>query len=162
MTMKKPVSPWPFAIVGLLVLNAAAAFLILFISRSDGGAQVVPDYYNRAVAWDSLASSNMETAATGWNFRIQDPNRSDSLVFVVVDAAGDELSGFSGQLVFSRPQYSAPIAIVPIAQNQPLAVDASSLPRGLYDVRAELRRGETDFRPTIRFDRVVARDNPAG
>ncbi len=151
--MKKPVSPWPFAIVGLLVLNAAAAFTMLFISRADGGAQVVPDYYSRAVAWDSLAASNAVTAATGWRFAVVDPNQGDSLIFTVVDAAGAPVVGFSGQLVVSRPQYSTPVATVPVEPGQRLAIDAAPLPRGLYDVRAELRRGETDYRPTIRFER---------
>ena len=155
--MKKPISPWPFAIVGLLALNAAVVILFLFISKSDGGAQVVPDYYNRAVAWDSLAANRARTIETGWQLAVLDPNRADTLVFVVTDADGNTITGFAGTLALSRPQLAAPIARATFSHESKLVVPAQNLPTGLYDVTADLSRGGKAFHPEIRFERIVSR-----
>jgi nitrogen fixation protein FixH len=152
----KRFSPWPFAIVGLLVTNAALAFFALYMSRSDGGAQVVPDYYQRAVAWDSVASIRNQTRQTGWHLRVIDASSADSLILQVTDVDGTPVEGISGTITVTRPHLTTSIATVEVVAvpGQGIIVAPVRLTgRGLFDAEADLTDGRTRFRPIIRFDR---------
>lgn len=149
---RKNFSPWPLAIVTLLVGNAALAFFALYMSRSDGGAQVVPDYYARAVAWDSLAAVQRATAASGWRLVVLDPDAHDSLAFEVRDAGGRRVDGLSGDISIRRPFLSEPLLTTDV--DEALVVDSSPIGGfGLFDAEANLTDGERDFRFLTRFER---------
>ena len=152
----KQFSPWPFIVVGLLVANAALAFFALYMSRSDGGAQVVPDYYSRAVAWDSVAASQRATSASGLTLRVVEAHRPDSIVFVVTDAAGVRVHGVSGSVTIRRPHLTQPIGQFDVAGN-PFSVDARFRGSGLFDASADLTVGGVEFEPHIRFERSPVR-----
>ena len=76
-----PKRRWILAIVGLLGGNVVA-MLILMISSSADGAQVIPDYYERAAHYDRAIDQAAHSRALGW--RVEQHGR----LIVVLDAAG--------------------------------------------------------------------------
>ena len=62
-----PARLWPLAIVGVLALTVGANGWILYEANRDPNASVVePDYYRKAVAYDSTLAQERHDAALGW------------------------------------------------------------------------------------------------
>ncbi len=61
---------WPLFVVGLLSMSVATVTITVMASRSDGGAQVVEDYYQKAVNWDETAALQAASAALGWQIEL--------------------------------------------------------------------------------------------
>jgi nitrogen fixation protein FixH len=57
---------WPMVIVGMLGVNVAATGVLVWASRDDDANAIEPDYYRKAVAWDSTAAARARGAALGW------------------------------------------------------------------------------------------------
>jgi len=72
---------WILAIVGLLGGNVVAMLVLMFTSSAHG-AQVIPDYYERAAHYDRAIDQAAHSRALGW--RIEQHGRR----IRVVDAAG--------------------------------------------------------------------------
>ena len=62
----RPASAWPLAIGGVLALTVAANVALLTAANAPGAAHVEPDYYRRALAWDSTQAERTRSAALGW------------------------------------------------------------------------------------------------
>lgn len=43
---------YPGMVIGILLMSVIAQMTIVYKATSDGGAQVVPDYYEKASHWD--------------------------------------------------------------------------------------------------------------
>lgn len=56
---------WIALVVGLLAANAGVC-LLLVIRSSDAAPSVIPDYYQRAVAWDDDVARQRASDALGW------------------------------------------------------------------------------------------------
>ena len=44
---------YPGMVIGILSMSVIAHIILIVNAASDGGAQVVPDYYEKAVNWDA-------------------------------------------------------------------------------------------------------------
>jgi len=62
----KPATAWPLAIVAVLAVTVAANVVLLVQASAPGATQVEPDYYRRALAWDSTQAERARSAALGW------------------------------------------------------------------------------------------------
>jgi len=104
---KTPNILWPAAVVGLLLLSGITTFAVLIASRSDGGAQVVDNYYRKSVAWDSLAADRRASEALGWSVHVDIlPRERATGVVVFTDKNGNAVTGLEGSVTVSRPQTS--------------------------------------------------------
>lgn len=135
---------WPAVIVLLLLSSVAMMAGVLVAARSDGGAQVVDDYYNRAVAWDSLASVRGASDERGWTVGVEVAEDGSALLSVA-DSTGAPVRGLSGAVIVRRPQFADALGeyAVRAAAERPGAyqfdVDASGTGIWIFDVR--LRKG---------------------
>jgi nitrogen fixation protein FixH len=57
---------WPAAIVAVLALTVAANALLLWKASDPRGLAAEPDYYSKAVRWDSTLAVERASAALGW------------------------------------------------------------------------------------------------
>jgi nitrogen fixation protein FixH len=57
---------WPAAVVAVLALTVGSSAMLVWFTRDPGLAAVEPDYYRRAVRWDSTAAEARRSAALGW------------------------------------------------------------------------------------------------
>ena len=64
-----PAMRWWLVIAGLLAGNAIAMVLLAVIA-SDGGTQVIPAYYDRAVHFDDEIDRASASRALGWHAEV--------------------------------------------------------------------------------------------
>jgi hypothetical protein len=61
---------WPLIVIGLLVVQALGMAVMVTIAVADPSAAVEPDYYEKAVAWDSAAAAQAAAAKLGWKAQV--------------------------------------------------------------------------------------------
>ena len=149
MTKSREHIVWPAAIIILLLSSVVMMTGVLFAARSDGGAQVVDDYYNSAVMWDSLQAIKDQSNASGWNvtFRI-DSNEQSGMskgVFVVHDKSDAVVHDILGQAVIRQPHLASNILSERITASETTPGEYTvSFPgewRGLIDISLDARTG---------------------
>jgi len=57
---------WPAGIVAVLALTIAGNVWVMRIARADPSFAIEPNYYARAVAWDSTVAQARENERLGW------------------------------------------------------------------------------------------------
>lgn len=69
MTTSRPSSGrlWPYAIVGLLAMNAGIVGITVYVASNDRSFAVVPAYYEKASRWDQEMAARRKEAALGWS-----------------------------------------------------------------------------------------------
>lgn len=80
---------WIVAIVGLLGGNIVAMLVLVVSSSAHGGAQVIPDYYERAAHYDRTIDQEAANRALGWRVEVADRR------VTVVDASGRAIEGIT-------------------------------------------------------------------
>lgn len=136
----KKISPnilWPAIIVALLLANITVAVGTLAISKSNGGVQVVPDYYTRAVAWDSLAAVQENAVALGWESHVLASRDAQTITVTFENKDGQAIENIAAVVLVSQPQKSMPLGTFLLAPTDtPGTYRADSIQfdhRGLYD-----------------------------
>lgn len=61
----KPGALWPVALAGVLGLTVVANGVLLYTARSDTVA-IEPDYYRKALTWDSAMAQARQNIRLGW------------------------------------------------------------------------------------------------
>ncbi len=87
---------WPVAIVGVLALTVGANIWVMVVARDPHAAAIEPDYYNKAVAWDSTLAEQHRSEQLGWlvDVVLLDASPSGAVVRVQLrDRTGRALSG---------------------------------------------------------------------
>ncbi len=153
---------WPAIIVLLLGGFGGGTIVLARIASSDPHAAIEPDYYKKAVAWDSTMAQERRNAALAWRVEPALPAigvaRTTELAMRVLDASGAPVTGASVHVEAmavsqadsavratlsegSAGQYAAPVAI---------------RQAGLWELRVSVVRGADKFTTNIRLD--AARD----
>lgn len=136
---------WPAAIVVLLLSSVGMMMAVLVAARSDGGAQVVDDYYSRAVAWDSLAALQTTSAERGWGLDL-DLASDGAALLTVTDSTGAPVTGLDGDVSIRRPQLADVLQVADLAAAQDRAgvytFDIEAAGRGIWIFDVRLQRGD--------------------
>jgi nitrogen fixation protein FixH len=152
---------WPIAIAAILALTVGANFWILAVANSDRGIAIEPDYYQKAVAWDSSMAQARANVALGWRvtpslaaFTARDGadlrvTLSDSTGAAIADATVKVSAFFN-----ARAGEISDATLVPRsgAYETRLPVHRS----GLWELRFDVRRGALHFTSTSRVEAVPA------
>jgi nitrogen fixation protein FixH len=64
--MRRP-GAWPLGITAILLTFASANLWMMHVAGSDPSFAVEPDYYQKAVAFDSTMAAEARSARLGWN-----------------------------------------------------------------------------------------------
>lgn len=87
---------WPWLIAALLVATVAGQGVMLYAAASDDTMSIEPDYYKKAVAWDSTASLDSMSALLQWKSDVKIAGAGATggeLILILTDAAGDGVTG---------------------------------------------------------------------
>ncbi|GIV58336.1 MAG: hypothetical protein KatS3mg042_1249 [Rhodothermaceae bacterium] len=148
---------WPLFVVALLASGVATTLGTLFAARSDGGAQVIDDYYRKAAEWDAHAADLAASATLGWQVRVAvvpDEAGRPLLELTVRDRDGQPVTGLTGTVRAFRPQWAEAVGEAPLAEvTAPPGVYRQPLPlegRGLWDFEIEATRGPDRFHQILR------------
>lgn len=134
---------WPLFVITLLVSSVVMMGIVVMAARSDGGAQVVDDYYEQAVKWDSLAEARAATSTLGWTTNVT-LSRSEASIhgsIVLKDSSGAAVTDYAVQVSLRRPQLAAEVANVPaLPASEPGVFEFSAAhdDPGLWDIQAYL------------------------
>ncbi len=159
----KPLLPphvgWPLFIVSLLLMSVITSVGTLLIARSDGGAQVVDQYYRKASEWDKHAGQEAEDDALGWSIQVARiaspaPTETWEVALTITDANGAPVRELTGTLRAFRPQWVKPVAEAALSEvdGTPGAYslvlpDAGA---GLWDFEIDAHLGSAHFIRRIR------------
>jgi len=134
---------WPLFVITLLVSSVVMMGIVVMAARSDGGAQVVDDYYEQAVKWDSLAEARTAASTLGWTTSLT-LGRSEATIdgiIVLKDSSGAAVTDYAVHVSLRRPQLAAEVANVSALPASEPGMYAFSAPHddlGLWDIQAYL------------------------
>lgn len=77
---------WPAALVGVLAITVAANGALYWTASHDRSFAAEPDYYQRAVDWDSSVARGQRSAALGWttDVRLAPPELGEAALTVTI------------------------------------------------------------------------------
>lgn len=159
---KEPLVPphiaWPAFVVALLLLGIGSAFEALFAARSDGGAQIVENYYDEALSFDETRAAQVASDALGWTAEVSVGACEGGLCPVEVavrDRGGAPIDNLTGVVRASRPQDATAVARLPLSPSETPGVYRQLMPiarAGLWDFAIDAQRGDDRFLTTVRRD----------
>ena len=143
---------WPGLVIGLLCLSITLSFAGLYFATSDGGAQVIPDYYERSVEYDEEYQARAESKRLGWDVDVELHESDGELM--VVDEKGEPVEQLGGTLSFYRPELAEPVDQVELhaVADRPGHYrfdDVTDRP-GYWELAVQLQRDEDVFVDSLR------------
>ena len=139
---------WPGLILLFLSFNITMSMIMLTAARSDGGAQIVPDYYQKSVDFDQEIAARRQARARGWE--LDASLHSDHGLLRLRNSADQAVVGVEGVVAFSRPFLTEPIATVALNADPDLPgayrFDNLANQAGLWDLEFFLKQDDT---PTL-------------
>ena len=152
---------WPIGIVAILTLTVGANVWIYAVANADHGIAIEPDYYKKAVAWDSTMAQARENRTLGWRvtpvlaaFTARD---GADLRVTLTDSAGAPISDATVKV------YAFYNALAGVVSDTTLAQRAGGyetrLPvhhGGVWELRFDVIRGRIHFTSTSRVEAVRA------
>lgn len=140
-----PGTRWVAIIVGLLVGNAIAVVLLVGVSSGEARRRVLPDYYQRAVAWDSTMAAARASADLGWQVGVDAQGRE--VTITVVDRGRAPVTDATVRLTavprgrVDATVAGAAVAVAPGVYRVALVGERG----GLHDVALRIERGAEAF-----------------
>jgi len=146
---------WPLLIIGFLLLGVTWSMGVVVASQSDGGPEIVDDYYEKAISWDEEAQRRARSDAQNWDISVSVQQNGEEPVLSVniLDANGNPVEGLTGSVYALRPQKAKPIAKLSITPSHTAGLYTYPFPsvtRGLWDFRIEAEVGTLPVYTTIR------------
>ncbi len=158
----KPGSAWPIGIAGLLAASVIANLALMRVAGSDPSMAIEPDYYKKAVAFDSTMADERRSNATGWSavttLDAVVPGRSTRVHVRLSDSSGTSVPDATVQVVAlfnARANDLQQVELQRDADDSYGGLLTITHP-GQWEVRVHATRGGAVFRGTSRVEAVVA------
>lgn len=151
----RPGALWPVAVVGVLAITVGANAWLLWEARDPNGAVIEPDYYRKAVAWDSLTARQGRSDALGWSADATIGPASGGRARVRVtlaDSLGAPVAGAAVRVEGVHNLAAARPVTAALAETAPGVYEAvAPLARpGLWELRLAATRGADAFQARLR------------
>ncbi|MEJ7600264.1 MAG: FixH family protein [Kofleriaceae bacterium] len=136
-----PTIRWLVAIVALLLANMIAIVVLAVSAHDGGGAQVIPDYYGRAVRHDQTLATAARSTALGWH--VEATLEQGAIIVEARDAQGAPLVGQVRVTGYPRAHAARAfeIGLDPIRPGTYRAARAND--RGWHDLTISIATAET-------------------
>ena len=142
---------WTVAIVGLLGANVLAT-IFLAVSATHGGSEIIPDYYESGVHYDTAIDRATASRALGW--RASADVRDGELVIAVRDAMGAPVAGARVAVAGYQRAFAAERLAVALTASGDVYRAAFPARAGVQDLTITVERGRDHFEQAVA---VVAR-----
>jgi nitrogen fixation protein FixH len=149
---------WPTIIVGVLVVDVAVGFAMMRLAADDPHAAIEPDYYHKAIIWDSTMAQADRNAALGWTL---EPSlgaitaRHDApLTLRVHDRTGAAVTGATLQVQAMQVAHADEVvhATLTAAGDGDYVTELPMTRPGLWELRVVATRGGDRFTADLRLD----------
>lgn len=137
---------WPIAIAGVLATTVAANIWVVIIANDDPSFVIEPDYYRKALAWDTTLAEARHNAALGWRLTpVLGPIGHDGVALLRARLTDSTGAAIGGAVVHVAALHVARASAV----HEVTLTDSG---RGEYAARLDARRpGQWE----LRFDATV-------
>lgn len=149
---------WPWAVALVLGLTIGGNLLVFRLARGDASFAVEPDYYAKAVAWDSTRALEARSDALGWTVKAtllpMVTGEGLHLALHLHTADGAPVEGASVRVEASHNTRGSLVLSDTLRFTSPGTWEGM-LPSsrvGLWEVRVTATRGGEHFRHTLRLD----------
>jgi len=147
---------WPIIIVAVLVAQMGFGVWMVRLAGSDPHHAVEPDYYARAVNWDSTMAQSRRDRALGWDAATtltRSRGRSASLQIALVDSLGAALQVDTVQVEALAVAHAGTIDRLTLTRSG-LAYGATiaDAGAGLWEVRVRAVHGADVFTAMLRTE----------
>jgi nitrogen fixation protein FixH len=158
----KPGMGWPLGITAILGATIAANLVVMRIANDDPSFAVEPDYYRKAVQYDSTMAQQRENLSLGWGIvtaldPIGDGTRT-RLVVQLLDASRSPLPG-AQVAVMARFNARANDTLTAVLAEHAPGTYVTNLPiarPGEWEVRVDAAHGSQHFSASTRVTAVRA------
>lgn len=156
---------WPIAVVAMLAVTVAANVVLLVQAGDREAATIEPDYYRKAVEWDSTLAQRARNAALGWTLEAAlgaSGAEDASLTVRVADRAGAPIAG--ARVAVEAFHNRVPLPVRGVLRPVSPGRYAGTLPLrrpGLWELRFEVVRAGERFTATARREAAAGRAAPA-
>lgn len=146
----KPGSGWPIAIAAILGITVIGNFAVMRIASNDPSFAVEPDYYSKAVAYDSTMAQQRKNLSLGWGVEAMlDTMVSGEMTKLTVHLRAPDASPLSGASVSVMARFNA-------RANDTLTAQLSETEPGFYVASLPIHTpGEWE----VRVDAIMAGSN---
>ncbi len=151
---------WPWLVAALLLFTAGFQGWLLYAATHDPSMSIEPDYYRKAVAWDSRMAQDSVNRSLGWravaSLGAVGPDGA-GLTLVLTDDAGAPVSGARVRVTGIHNLDGARHVRGALAEAGSGAY-AARLPfdrAGLWELQVEALRGHDRFTVSLRTDAVA-------
>ncbi|MCU0618023.1 MAG: FixH family protein [Gemmatimonadaceae bacterium] len=156
--MKKGLG-WPIGIATILFATVASNVGVILITKDDPSFAVEPDYYRKAVEWDSTSARRARSDALGWQVTptVQVGGTNSELSLTLVDAQGAPIDGatIAGELL--HVARASQMQTVQFTARNGGYVATVQMPRaGVWELRLDATRGDQRFLRTVRLETALA------
>lgn len=152
---------WPIGVAAILATTVGVNVWVAVIAGSDPSFSVEPNYYAKAIAWDSTMAQERENQRLGWRIEPRlgeiSAARDARLDVVLLDSTGAPIRDATVRVAAF---FNARASHIVDATLQPNATDyTTQLPMthaGDWELRFDVRRGKEHFTNTTRIEAVAA------
>jgi len=154
----KPGMAWPIGIVVILTVFVAANLAVMRLANSDPSFAIEPDYYSKAVAFDSTMAIERRSAALGWTASaVVAPaagTRQAAVRVTLADAARQPVRGASVSITARYNARANDVLSATLREDAPGEYDAPLAVghAGQWEVRIDAVRGAEHFTASTRTD----------
>lgn len=151
---------WPIGLVAALATNVIFTVITIRLASQPGAEVVEPDYYRKAVAWDSTSAVRDASAKLGWTLEAaitpSAPARAH-LVVTLADRAGAPIEAADVRVTaIHNRRAEFPVTATLTRDARGYGADLPLDRPGLWELRFEVRRGTDVFTSTLRRERPAS------
>ncbi len=158
--MKKGSWGWPLGITLLLATFVGSNLFLMHVAGSDPSFAIEPDYYKKAIAFDSTMAEERRSNTLGWHAeaRIDAMHATHTVIVALTDAQQKPLTG-AVVVVHARFNARANDVVADTLTETPAGVYSAPLVAshaGEWEVQIDARRGSAHFMTSVRTDVRIA------
>jgi nitrogen fixation protein FixH len=147
---------WPWFVVALLVATAGGQGVILYAATHDPTFAVEPDYYKKAVDFDSTIQLQRGNLTLGWTATARGTASPDTIVvqLTLADRVGAPVAGahVAGVAIHNLDGGTHVPATFTDLGGGAYEARLATPRRGLWELRLDATRAGERFTPTLRMD----------
>ena len=158
----KPGSGWPIGIVAILATTIGVNIAVMRIAGNDPSFAVEPDYYRKAVAYDSTMAQAESNRALGWSAVasiIGTEEGRPQLLVRLADSAGVSIDDAAVSVVamYVARAASPDTLTLEFVRNGEYAGILNDAHAGQWEVRVTAQRGAERFTSVLRTESPIMR-----
>ncbi len=149
---------WPIGITTVLATTVAANLWVMRIANDDPSFAIEPDYYRKAIKWDSTLAQERQDSILGWRLKptlgIVAATGKTRISAILTDSLGTPISGATVKLsalpVARASEVHETTLTAAGAGEYTGQLDAQR--QGRWELRFDVRAGSTRFTEVARVD----------